>query len=61
MAIRHDHDDGDGVLRRHGRHSGDVGDRPPPQLGNTLLELTITVAGFAGVVLLVYAVLGAPR
>ncbi len=61
MALRHDHDDYDWVSRRHGLHGSDVDDRPTPQLGNTLLELIITVAGFAGVVLLVYAALGALR
>jgi hypothetical protein len=65
MAIRNDHDDYDWAVRRNLRQrplqrDDDYG-RPPPRLGDTLTELAMTIAGFVGVILLVYAVLGAFR
>ena len=62
MAVRNDHDDYDWVSRRNLRQRGLHGEddyRSPPQLGNTVFELAILVSGFAGVILLIYAVLGA--
>lgn len=64
MAIRNDHDDYDWVSRRNLRQRGLHGDGDygsPPQLSNTLLELAILISGFAGVIMLIYAVLGALR
>ena len=65
MAIRNDHDDYDWVFRRNLRqrylHSDDDYGLPQPRLGDTLIELATTIAGFVGVILLVYAVLGAFR
>jgi hypothetical protein len=64
MAIRNEHDDYDWVSRRNLRqrtlHSDDDYG-PPPRLSDTLIELTTMIAGFVGVILLVYAVLGAFR
>jgi len=63
MAIRNDHDDYDWAVRRNLRQSlhGSEEYRTPPRLGDTLIELTAMVAGFAGVILVILAVLGAFR
>ena len=64
MAVRNDHDDYDWVSRRNLRqrpvHSDDDYG-VAPRLGDTLIELATMIAGFVGVILLVYAVLGAFR
>lgn len=63
MATRNDHDDYDWVFRRNLRQRlhGEEEYTTPPQLGDTLVELALMVAGFAGVIFLITAVLGALR
>lgn len=65
MSIRNDNDNYDWAMSRDRRrgplHSLDEYDDGAPPLKDTLLELAMTVAGFVGIILVVYAVLGAFR
>lgn len=64
MAIHYEHEDYAFALRRDSRRRGSEHDEDhgtPPRLADTLIELALMAAGFAGVILLVYAVLGAFR
>lgn len=66
MAIRNDDDNYDWAMSRerrfgalHGLDENDYG--APPALKDTLLELAMTFAGFVGIILIIYACLGAFR
>lgn len=66
MATRNENDDYDWAMSRDRRraslHALDEDDYgAPPPLKATLLELAMTLAGFVGLILVVYAVLGAFR
>jgi hypothetical protein len=65
MSIRNENENYEwGLARRHQEAADRQEEARPselPRLGETLSELGVTVAGFVGIVLLIYALLGALR
>lgn len=68
MSIRNQHDDYEWALVKSEKaprppSHADAGDQygEPPSLGETLIELAMTIGGFVGVILMIYAVIGAFR
>lgn len=64
MAVHNEHDDYHWVFSRNLRrslHGEEEPYRDPPRLGEALVELSLTLGGFVGVILLISAVLGAFR